>query len=266
MTRMGMDVEVIELLGRKLKVSADQIENIARAIDALVANAVQNWDGPDARRFESWWREQHLPALRTTRDAVDGLGQSALNNAADQRGVSNSAGSVEAGHSSANSTPSVAGPTGTAPTAAPDARPAQAVSDFAKTWRGQYLDYDTSWHNQCFDVFAQYNHAVVGGPDIIAATTGGAKDLYNDYASNGTSAHYDRIPGTERPTPGDVVVWGNGQYGHVGVVTAVAENGYTVLEQNVNAKASETNVGSLPEERSHRFNEPGLLGYLRPKN
>ncbi|MBK6301304.1 MAG: CHAP domain-containing protein [Actinomycetales bacterium] len=278
MTRLGMDVDVVEGLGRQLKGQAHQLQGVVTQIESLVNQSSTAWDGKDSQDFRQWWRGEHKPKLVSLQQMIDGLGTSALNNAQEQRGTSG--GSVS-GHSSGGtaspSTPGLAtpspGPGGNhaAPDAVPGAAPAGtggaaiAAKDFAAKWAGKYLDYDHAYGNQCFDVFAQYNHDIVGGRDVHAATTGGAKDLYNDYATNGAAARYDRVPGSERPAAGDVVVWGNGTYGHVGVVTGTTDSGYTVLEQNTDARASSGSAGALPKEVTHRFGESTLLGYLRPK-
>ena len=88
MARMGMEVDVVEGLGRQLKQQGANIGNVIAQIESLVNQAVSSWDGQDARDFQGWWTQQHKPRLRELQNAIDGLGQSALNNASDQRGVS----------------------------------------------------------------------------------------------------------------------------------------------------------------------------------
>lgn len=48
-------------------------------------------------------------------------------------------------------------------------------------------------------------------------------------------------------------------------MTGTTDSGYTVLEQNTDARASSGSAGALPKEVTHRFGESTLLGYLRPK-
>lgn len=273
MTRMGMDVEVVEGLGGQLKGQAQQIHGVIVQIESLVNQAIANWDGKDAQEFGHWWSGEHKPQLLRLQHMIDGLGSAALNNASEQRQVSGGTSSQSGTIVATSWSPAVGVPSGLITGAVQIAEqvdkaltgPGVAATFFAAKWEGKYLDYDHAYGNQCFDVFAQYNHDVVGGRDIHAATTGGAKDLYNDYATNGAAARYDRIPGSERPAAGDVVVWGSGRYGHVGVVTGVTESGYTVLEQNTDARASDNTTGALPKSVTHRFGESSLLGYLRPK-
>jgi uncharacterized protein YukE/surface antigen len=276
MTRMGMDVDVVEGIGRQLKGQAQQISGVISQIESLVNQAVSHWDGKDAHDFRSLWSGEHKPKMFNLQHMIEDLGNAALNNVNEQRQVSGGSAGTPSPWGGAFPTSPVAPapilPERWAPLHPPsvpilpgDGASAAAARDFAAKWEGKYLDYDHHYGNQCFDVFAQYNHDVVGGKDIHAATTGGAKDLYNDYATNGAAARYDRVPGSERPAPGDVVVWGTGKYGHVGVVTGVTESGYTVLEQNTDARASDNTTGALPKTVTHRFGESSLLGYLRPK-
>jgi surface antigen len=68
---------------------------------------------------------------------------------------------------------------------------------------------------------------------------GNAKDLLNtaprdkvSVYSNGDAAH--------PPVPGDMVVWTNGAYGHVAVVSAVRSGAVDVIEQNVKGDGAAT--------------------------
>jgi len=102
MTKMGMDVEAVESVGRQLKQSAASVESLVGGIDKTVSGLTGLWDGPDAQRFV----QQSWPTLRkalvAAQSSVEGLGQSALNNASEQRGASAANGSGIAGGSTAN--------------------------------------------------------------------------------------------------------------------------------------------------------------------
>ncbi|NQX28324.1 WXG100 family type VII secretion target [Microbacteriaceae bacterium VKM Ac-2854] len=85
---MGMDVDAVETAGRNLKSQAGELQTKLNQIDALVRNLTSIWDGKDANEFvNSWWPE-HKRSLTTVISHIDGLGQSALNNANEQRDVS----------------------------------------------------------------------------------------------------------------------------------------------------------------------------------
>jgi uncharacterized protein YukE len=92
MTRMGMDADGVENSGRQLKAHAAGIGNLAAQLDKIVSALPSVWQGADAQSFVNDWWPQHRKALVAAQQQVDGLGQSALNNASEQRKVSASSG------------------------------------------------------------------------------------------------------------------------------------------------------------------------------
>jgi uncharacterized protein YukE len=88
MAQLGMDADVIEQLGRALKQQAGEIANTINQLNHLVGQMQSNWWGPDAQTFCNDWWPQHRNELMTAQHNIDGLGQSALNNATEQRNVS----------------------------------------------------------------------------------------------------------------------------------------------------------------------------------
>ena len=84
----GMNVDQVENLGRQLQGKGDEIDALMNAINGLIDQLQTEWKGQDATEFKGWWDSQHRPALQALRDAIKGLGQSALNNASEQRQVS----------------------------------------------------------------------------------------------------------------------------------------------------------------------------------
>ena len=88
MARLGMDDAEVERVGNSLKTQANQLHDVMNQIGTLVSQAVAAWEGNDAVQFQDWWNSQHKPALEQARQAIEGLGQSALNNVAAQRQVS----------------------------------------------------------------------------------------------------------------------------------------------------------------------------------
>jgi uncharacterized protein YukE len=89
MARMGMDVDQVEQAGRQLKTQAGKIDALIKEINGVVTGLASVWDGADAQRFVNDWWPKHRQALVAAQHEIDGLGQSALNNATEQRGVSN---------------------------------------------------------------------------------------------------------------------------------------------------------------------------------
>lgn len=88
MARMGMDVTEVRNVGNQLKNQANEIQNVITQVEHLITHAISVWEGNDANQFHDWWNSQHKPALIHVKDAIDGLGQSALNNAQEQENVS----------------------------------------------------------------------------------------------------------------------------------------------------------------------------------
>ena len=84
----GMDIDAVEQLGQDLFSQADMIQQTMTSLDRLVEHSQAIWKGQDAAQFADWWRSQHRPAMQQAHDAIRGLGQSAKNNATEQREVS----------------------------------------------------------------------------------------------------------------------------------------------------------------------------------
>jgi WXG100 family type VII secretion target len=88
MAMVGMDVEHVQSLAGQLHQQAEAIQSVIGSIDRIVADLQSAWQGHDARQFADWWNTQHKPALHNAQQAIDGLHQSALNNATEQSTVS----------------------------------------------------------------------------------------------------------------------------------------------------------------------------------
>ena len=92
MAQLGMDVEAVESVGRQLKQSATSVDQIIGGLDKTVNGLLQLWEGPDAQRFVQSW-PTFRKSLIAAQASVAGLGQSALNNASEQRDASGVKGS-----------------------------------------------------------------------------------------------------------------------------------------------------------------------------
>ncbi|MGN6696370.1 MAG: hypothetical protein ACTHN0_19485 [Aquihabitans sp.] len=86
-----MDPDQVEELGRFLQQRAQRIERIVSDVDARVRSS--SWIGTDANRFRHDWWPSHRRQLLSSADHIRGLGQSALNNASDQKRASAAGGS-----------------------------------------------------------------------------------------------------------------------------------------------------------------------------
>lgn len=89
MARMGMDVDLVEQEGNKLKKKASDLGALMAEINSIVSGLPAIWDGKDANEFVHNWWPGHRQSLQSVINSIDGLGQSALNNASEQRDVSN---------------------------------------------------------------------------------------------------------------------------------------------------------------------------------
>ena len=85
---VGMDVGAVQQLSKELRAEAGKIGEVISKIDNLVNNMPNIWKGHDSEQFSGWWRDQHRKALHAAQDAIEGLGQSAQNNASEQDQVS----------------------------------------------------------------------------------------------------------------------------------------------------------------------------------
>jgi len=82
----GMNVGEVEDLGGRLKNVSQQINDMINMLNGKVANT--SWLGPDAAKFKNDWWPQHRSQLQKMVKDLDGFGQSALNNASEQKKVS----------------------------------------------------------------------------------------------------------------------------------------------------------------------------------
>jgi WXG100 family type VII secretion target len=80
----GMDTDEVRSLAGQLQTQAQNITQVISSIDSIVASMENVWKGKDATDFQGWWQSQHRPHLNNAEQAIMGLHQSALNNAAQQ--------------------------------------------------------------------------------------------------------------------------------------------------------------------------------------
>ena len=99
MSRLGMDPDAVEAAGHALRERAGRISALIPALDRSVQRLTSHWDGEGSRRLaQRDWPEARRN-LQRLRAELEGLAQSALNNAAEQRGVSAVVGGTVAGSS-----------------------------------------------------------------------------------------------------------------------------------------------------------------------
>ena len=86
MAMQGMDVQAVRTLGDQMQRKAGDIERIIGDVQSLVGGA--SWEGQDAVRFRDDWQNSLSGQLENVAKALEGAGQSALNNAKEQDEVS----------------------------------------------------------------------------------------------------------------------------------------------------------------------------------
>ncbi len=137
MARMGMDVDAVELIARSIQGDADHLGQLTANVEALVRKLPGLWDGADATRFVHEWWPQHRKTLGAVQESVRGLGQSALNNASEQRQASAApgAGGADSHASGSGRTPSSPAPAPAAPSGGnpPSAGGADRYTEATKT-------------------------------------------------------------------------------------------------------------------------------------
>jgi hypothetical protein len=133
---------------------------------------------------------------------------------------------------------------------------------FLTLYCGKYVDYDGVYGAQCVDLFRQYCKDVLGIPHTGAcSSSGGAKDLYNDYAKMPLEKKYFvKLAKSATPSYGYVAVWNStpaNSFGHVAIVICrLSNSSLLVFEQNgINQD------GAKFAERKTK----NLLGYLKFK-
>ena len=259
---IGMNVAEVEDLGRFLQSHAGKLESIRSQIDQLVRSAA--WVGFDATRFTQQWWPEHAARLATVDRELEGLGQSALNNAAEQRQASESTnrpswvGGAAAATSALAGT--VAGPLGTASSAAVPSSHATAPSALSgspdELKRGFLADWSRSTASSQHDQWNfRYNESgnctsyVAWRINQLAAERGlGDRYLTNNNIGSvtglrlgdaqywGEHAGAAGFPPSTSAQPGAVAWWdaasGRGEHGHVAVVRSVSPDGTIVVEES----------------------------------
>ena len=86
----GMNVAEVDGLGQRLQMGADRLVAICAELDSVVRGST--WAGPDADRFSFEWWPAHKARLLSASERLHGFGQSALNNAGEQRVASGEGG------------------------------------------------------------------------------------------------------------------------------------------------------------------------------
>ena len=128
------------------------------------------------------------------------------------------------------------------------------LEDFKRKWENKICDFDGFYGGQCTDLYRMYCKEVLGVPQ--SPLVKGAKNIWTTYLKE----HFKQIPNTPEGVPekGDIVIWGMGTYGHVGICDHASVSTVTCFEQNW------LGGGTRPSEiRRHGYKD--VLGWLRYK-
>ncbi len=82
----GMNPDEVDRLGGDLQRIASDIAAKIKEIESKIGST--SWVGPDARKFKDEWWPGHRSSLKKIQSDLHGFGQSAKNNASEQRQVS----------------------------------------------------------------------------------------------------------------------------------------------------------------------------------
>jgi len=123
---------------------------------------------------------------------------------------------------------------------------------FKKKYNGKGIDFDGHYGPQCTDLYRQYCKEVLGIPQSPGVK--GAKNIWDTYLRD----YFTRITNTPNGVPdqGDIVIWGNGEYGHVGIFDNGTTSSFESFDQNYP-------VGSKCHIQGHYYKN--VLGWLKFK-
>ncbi|GAA2405815.1 CHAP domain-containing protein [Mycolicibacterium llatzerense] len=239
MAELGMDADLVEQAGRQLKSQAASIQSLVAQLDRTVNGLTSIWQGQDATQFVTQWWPQHKKSLQAAQQHVDGLGQSALNNASEQRQASGG------------------GSGGAVTSAAPAHAAGPAGSSGASVTGGVKAGQSTpgelpKWNESAYRQFESQNRYYAPGNYYIDAN-GKAVDNCTAWAawrreelglsapSGNGGEMAGKVGGTTStpPTLGALVSDTTPGYGHVMVVEQINPDGsFRVSETNYNGSSS----------------------------
>jgi uncharacterized protein YukE len=81
-----MNPDEVEALGKELQNVAGQIQQICQRLNSQISQTT--WMGRDSEQFKNQWWPEHQRKLQQAQQDLQGFGQSAINNAQEQRQVS----------------------------------------------------------------------------------------------------------------------------------------------------------------------------------
>lgn len=141
--------------------------------------------------------------------------------------------------------------------------PVETPTAFKDYTLGSCWDVDGWYGGQCWDLGALFwMNATEDGRTLSTCGTGAAKGAWNCKEYN-AGTEFDLIYDKTKLQAGDWVIFGSGQYGHVGMALGPYNNNYVALEgQNQGGKACE---GGGAAANVINISLNSFLGAFRPK-
>lgn len=245
MARMGMDVDAVESIARAIQGDADRLGQLTANVEALVRKLPGLWDGADATRFVQEWWPQHRKTLTAVQESVRGLGQSALNNAAEQRQASGTgAAPVVTGTAAAAAGTAAAVAAGSgSPSVAEPAAPVASAGEYNAGILAAAQGVPDGAHGGQCAIFAEDMIRRAGGPSVaLGMQTSGYQDAWARHSTEQTWA---------TAAPGDVIQWYDPANGNV----------HTAILAGGNSEQTATVVDS-----NYGFNEKVHSGTFESRN
>ena len=102
--------------------------------------------------------------------------------------------------------------------------------EFRDKYNGQWLDYDGSYGNQCWDLAQYYFTECLNLPDTILSGCGLVSNMLYPPKRNDLDQYFEEIS-TNNMHAGDVCIW---EYGHIAIYDHWDESGVYFFSQNPN--------------------------------
>jgi len=125
------------------------------------------------------------------------------------------------------------------------------LNAFIKKYDGKFVEAGGSANalNQCVDLANQYINEVLGFSKILGTN---AKDFPKK--AGGNYVYYEKSP-DRIPETGDLVIWGNGKYGHIGIFVEGNNKSFKSFDENYP-------TGTPAHIQGHYYKN--VIGWLRP--
>lgn len=248
MTYAGMGVAAVEAAANQLKNCASRLDGLTADIGREVGKLPGVWEGQDSRRFVTEWWPRHKSTLASIAKAIEGLGQSALNNAKEQRDASGDQGSSATTPTQAAPAPAVPQPSaGGAPSAAPSSgnAPGQTTPGVLSPWdEASYRAFEKQAHwvgTRDGGYYADANGKAVDNCTAWVAWRREELGLSAPHGNGGEMAANAGGNTSTPPTLGAIVsdTQSAPPYGHVMVIEQTyADGSFRVSETNISGSAA----------------------------